>query len=103
MLKKCYVLNSKIINVGDWNFQIEPFEVEPAELDEEGNIIKDAVFGNRITNPLPEGVTVEEREFEYSFDNGWRDVGYIPVPSETEILKQQVADLQIALALVLGV
>lgn len=76
MIKKCVVLNEKVINVGDWDYQI---------------------VDDGITNPLPEGAVIEEREFEYTEKHGWRQVG-IDIPlSEIEQLKKQQADLMFEL------
>lgn len=81
MMKTVVVLNGEIYHVGEWDFQI--FE------DEEGNEI--------IGNPLPEGATIEEREMEYTEENGWREVGWSPPKSENEILKNRLEATEIAL------
>lgn len=91
MIKKCYVLNGKVINIGEWDYQIQQQEVSPPEYDEEGNIVKEAVFEEKIMNPIPEGAIVEERNFEYDPDHGWYEVGK---EGEFEIaeLKKQLSE-----------
>lgn len=68
MMKTCVVLKEQVINVGEW--------------DDQGG-----------SNPLPEGATVEERDFEYSEEYGWSEVGFVPEPSEMELLKEKTAVL----------
>ena len=63
MIKKCYVLDGKIINIGEW----ESESLHPA------------------------GAIEEEREFEYTEERGWFEVGTVPQPSEIEILKMEQA------------
>jgi hypothetical protein len=66
MIKKCVVLNGKVINIGEW----------------------DDMNG---TNPMPEGATIEEHDFEYDPDHGWYEVGK---EGEFEIaeLKKQLSE-----------
>lgn len=74
MIKKCVVLNDKIINIGEWNYQY-------SEID-----------GKQVAqNPMPEGAAVEERDFEYDTDRGWYEVGK---EGEFEIaeLKKQLSE-----------
>ena len=52
MIKKCYVLNGKIINIGEWDFQTQQIEIEPPKYDSQGNLIKEAVFEEQVLNPL---------------------------------------------------
>lgn len=59
MMKKCVVLNEKIINIGEW----------------------DDLNGE---NPMPEGAVIEERDFEYDEDRGWYEVGTYPEPTAQE-------------------
>lgn len=76
MMKRCYVLDGEIINVGDWDYK--------RYVDEEGNEI--------IGNQLPEGATIEERDFEYDEDRGWYEVG---TPRElTEIDKLKISQAE---------
>lgn len=58
MMKPCVVLNGKVINVGDWDYQYTEVDGEQV-----------------AQNPLPEGAVIEEREFEYDEDRGWYEVG----------------------------
>ncbi|MFT9496602.1 hypothetical protein [Anaerosolibacter sp.] len=63
MIKKCIVINGKIINIGEWDYQ---------EIDGD------------IKNPLPDGAVEEERDFEYNEDKGWYEVGTISLPTQEE-------------------
>ena len=74
MIKKCVVLNGKIINIGEW----------------------DDMNG---TNPMPEGAVIEERDFEYDEDRGWYEVGTYPEPTAQERIEALEAAL---LEVVLG-
>lgn len=47
MEKRCYFLNGKLINIGEWDLQIQPATESTPK---------------KIGNPLPEGVTSEIRE-----------------------------------------
>lgn len=72
-LKTCVVLNGKVINIGPWD-------------DMDGN------------NPLPEGATIEEREFEYSDEYGWREIGVSKPPTtEERIQALEMAMLEMVL------
>lgn len=96
MMKTCVVLNGNIINIGEWDYQIQPFELSPAVLDEEGNVVTEAVYEDRATNPLPVGAVLEERDFEYDSERGWYEVGTsAPSSPQDRIteLEQTVADL----------
>lgn len=101
-MKKCVVLNGQIINVGDWNYQYQQVETLPAEYDKDGNVIKEAVFEQVATNPLPIGVAIEERDFEYSEDRGWYEVGTVAVNND-EILKAKIEVVTINTLIDLGV
>ena len=74
MIKKCYVLDGKIINIGEWDYQ--------KTIDEQGKEV--------VCNPLPEGAIEEERDFECNEERGWYEVGTIPQPSEIEILQAKL-------------
>lgn len=74
MMKKCVVLNEKIINIGEW----------------------DDLNGE---NPMPEGAVIEERDFEYDEDRGWYEVGTYPEPTAQERIEALEAAL---LEVVLG-
>lgn len=99
MIKKCYVLNGKVINIGEWDYQIQQREVKPPEYDEEGNIVKEAVFEDKVMNPMPEGAVIEERDFEYDTDRGWYEVGKLIEPTSQERIEALEAAL---LEVVLG-
>ena len=90
MIKSCVVLDGKIINVGEWDYQIGPIMVTPAEVDGEGNVITPAVYEDAPRNPLPEGATFEERDFEYDPDRGWYESG-TPAPKTPE---ERIAELE---------
>lgn len=74
MMKKCVVLNEKIINIGEW----------------------DDLNGE---NPMPEGATVEERDFDYDPNRGWYEVGTLQEPTAQERIEAIEAAL---LEVVLG-
>lgn len=71
MLKTCVVLNGEIINIGPWDYRVEPVEVEPAEYDKDGNLVKEAVYENIARNPLPEGAVEVEMEVCQADDGSW--------------------------------
>lgn len=75
MIKPCVVLEGKVINIGEWD-------------DLDG------------TNPMPEGAVVEEREFEYTEEYGWREVGYVEPPTEIDYLTDYLLDVDFRLILV---
>lgn len=89
MMKTCVVLNGDVINVGEWDYQKQTVVVTPAEFDEEGYIIEEAVYEEVAMNPQPEGATIEERDFKYSEEHGWRETGWVPPLSELEKLQQE--------------
>lgn len=64
MIKKCAILNNKIINIGEWDSAIDEKGIEQ--------------------NPMPEGATIEECDFEYDADRGWYEVGTLPEPTLEE-------------------
>lgn len=99
MLKECTVLNGQIINFGEWDYQIRPFEVEPPQYNNEGEVIKEAVYDDRQTNPFPEGATIEQRDVEYDPDRGWYEVGTLPLPTADDRLSSMETAL---LELLLG-
>lgn len=90
MMKECAVLNGKVINIGPWDYMVQDVEVG---LDEAGN----SIYEDRITNPLPEGTIIEEREFEYSEDYGWREVGTTRPKTQVEIMQEQIDGLTLTL------
>lgn len=87
MIKTCVVLNGKVINVGEWDYQYAQVQTGT---DENGK----PIYENQATNPLPAGAVIEERDFEFDANRGWYEVG-TPVPkTETQ---QQIDDLTLAL------
>lgn len=80
--KYCVVLDGKVINIGEWDYRFN--EQEEAQ------------------NPLPEGAIIEEREFEYSEDYGWREAGYVTPLSEIDKLKISQAEQFETILLLLG-
>ena len=90
MTKECVIKDGKIINIGEWNEQRDSIEISPAEYDEDGNIIKEAVYVEQVMNPFPDGATIEEREFEYDPDRGWYEVGTSPEPTAEEKLRSDI-------------
>lgn len=89
------MLNDEIINIGEWDYKHEQIEVEPVEYDEEGNEVKPAIYEQQVTNPLPEGAVIEDRDFEYNEDRGWFETGTVPPKTELEVLKETVDQLVI--------
>lgn len=71
MLKECVILNGQIINIGQWDYQIMRVEIEPAKINDAGDIIMEAVYEDRVTNPIPEGAVIEQRNFIQNSDSGW--------------------------------
>lgn len=72
-MKTCvFDKDGQLINIGEWDYMLKPVEVAPAQYDEEGNLISEAVYEVRATNPLPEGAYTEEREVVYDEVYGWR-------------------------------
>lgn len=100
MIKTCvFDNNGNLINIGEWDYQIERVEIEPAEYDNDGKLFKEGVYEERVMNPMPEGAYTEDREVMYSEDFGWREVGWIPSLSETDILRDYVLDVDFRLIL----
>jgi hypothetical protein len=95
MLKKCIISNGKIINVGDWDYCKIGVQIFPPEYDSENNIIKEAIFGEEITNPLPEGAIEEIRNLEYALDRGWHEVGTTQLPTLEEQVQAQAEAIKI--------
>lgn len=88
MLKECVVLNGKVINIGPWDYRVEEVEVTPAVVDEETKeVVVQAVTEMVVQNPLPIGSSIETRDFEYTDDKGWYEVGYVHEPSLQERLE----------------
>jgi hypothetical protein len=94
MIKDVVVLNSKVINIGPWDEQIRPVLVSPSEYDDEGNVTKEALYEDRVMNPMPEGAVIEEREIEVAPDGGLIVKGSAQ-PTSDELLGQQLAEMKI--------
>ncbi|MDP4095480.1 XkdW family protein [Paenibacillus sp. P96] len=94
MIKDVVALDGQVINIGPWDEQIRPFLVSPEERDEEGNVTKEAVYEDRVTNPMPEGAVIEQREIETAPDGGLIVKGSAK-PSETELLGRQLAQMKL--------
>lgn len=83
MIKSCVVLNGAVINVGEWDYNIQPVQIgeqeviiTPETTDTEGNVIPTVtemqpVYEDQETNPLPIGAIVEEREVIQNADGGF--------------------------------
>lgn len=78
MLKSCVVLNGVVINIGEWDYLYE---------DSDGEQV--------VRNPMPEGATIEERDFDYQPDRGWYEVG-TPAPKTPA---ERIAELEVTNAL----
>lgn len=73
---KCWFdADGNLINIGEWDTQLEQVEVSPEHRDEEGNLISEAVYETVERNPIPEGAYCEERAVEQDEDGGWHVVG----------------------------
>ncbi|MEK3787551.1 hypothetical protein [Paenibacillus sp. FSL K6-1230] len=94
MIKDVVILDGQVINIGPWDEQIQRVLVSPAEYDDEGLIVKDAVYEDVVTNPMPEGAVIEQREIETALDGGLIVKGTAK-PSETELLGQQLAAVKL--------
>lgn len=68
MTKKVYVLDGKIINVGNWECQ--------KVINDDGEEV--------VENPVPEGTIEEEREMGYDEERGWYEVGKPVLPTDKE-------------------
>ena len=100
MIKTCVVLDGEVINIGEWDYMYEQVEIKPAVIDKEtGEMLEPAEYEVVVRNPLPDGAIIEEREFEYSEEYGWREMGYIEPPTEEQ---QRLLDLEMAMAAILG-
>lgn len=93
MLKECVIVNGQIINVGPWDYRIQPFELQAPIYNEAGELVQEGVYEDRPTNPLPEGATTEQRDFEYDSERGWYEVGTSTPPNA----EQRLASMESAL------
>lgn len=81
MMKKVYILDEKIINVGDWDYQYDENQT--------------------AMNPLPDGAIETEKEMEYDDNRGWHEAGTQPAISEKERIAQlEQENLMVMMALV---
>lgn len=99
-LKTVVVLNSEIINVGEWDYREKQIVINQTEIDaanqrnasvvnEEGYIkIPEPIVEVKEENPLPIGATIEEREMFFTEKHGWREVGWTPPLTADEKLAQ---------------
>ncbi|OAZ49764.1 XkdW family protein [Paenibacillus polymyxa] len=94
MIKDCVVLNDEVINIGPWDYKLQQVLKSPAEYNDEGKITKEAVYEDRITNPLPEGATIEEREIEVAPDGGLVVKGSVQ-PTSDELLGQELTQIKL--------
>ncbi|WP_405154780.1 hypothetical protein [Paenibacillus sp. FSL K6-0108] len=94
MIKEVVVLNGDVINIGPWDYMVKKIEIEPGEYDDEGKVIKAPVYEEQVTNPLPLGAVIEQREIEATPDGGLIVKGTAR-PSETELLGAELAQLKI--------
>lgn len=67
MKKICVLLDDKIINIGDWEYQKE------IALNEDGSVYE------KITNPLPDNAIKKELECKQNSDGSWVAIGYEPI------------------------
>ncbi|MNW33505.1 hypothetical protein D3C74_104690 [compost metagenome] len=95
MIKDVVVFDGQVINIGPWDEQVRPFLVSPAEYDEEGNIMKEAVYEDRVMNPMPDGAKIEEREIEVAPDGGMVIKGASTQPTSAELLGQELAQIKL--------
>lgn len=72
MIKKlCWFdKDGNLINIGEWDPMTEQVEVQPAQYDDEGNLIAEAVYETVERNPIPPGAFCEEREVIQTEDGG---------------------------------
>ncbi|MBE7897251.1 hypothetical protein G7L40_00810 [Paenibacillus polymyxa] len=94
MIKDVVVLDGQVINIGPWDYKLLSVMVSPAEHDDEGNVTKEAVYEDRVTNPLPEGAVIEQQEIEVAPDGGLIVKGSAQLTSD-ELLGQQLAEMKI--------
>ncbi|MGZ0043397.1 hypothetical protein [Paenibacillus ottowii] len=87
MIKECVVLNNEVINIGPWDYKKQQVQTG---IDGQGN----PLYEERITNPLPEGAVIEEREIETTPDGDLIVKGSAQ-PTSEELIGQQLAELKI--------
>ncbi|UNL94007.1 XkdW family protein [Paenibacillus polymyxa] len=94
MIKDVVVLDGQVINIGPWDYKLLSVMVSPAEHDDEGNVTKEAVYEDRVTNPLPEGTVIEQQEIEVAPDGGLIVKGSAQ-PTSDELLGQELAQIKL--------
>ncbi|QYK68255.1 XkdW family protein [Paenibacillus sp. S02] len=87
MIKECVMLNGEVINIGPWDYRVQPIMTG---LDEQGK----PIYEEQPTNPLPEGAVIEEREIETAEDGGLVVKGSVQ-PTSAELLGQELAQLKL--------
>ncbi|MGR6764455.1 hypothetical protein ACU1JV_21880 [Paenibacillus sp. T2-29] len=88
MKKECVVLNSEVINIGPWDYQKRQLQ---NGVDKDGK----PIYEEQVTNPLPEGAVIEEREIETALDGGLIVKGASTQPTSAELLGQELAQLKL--------
>ncbi|MGR6765347.1 hypothetical protein ACU1JV_26625 [Paenibacillus sp. T2-29] len=87
MIKECVILNGEVINIGPWDYRKQQVQTG---VDKDQN----PIYEEQVTNPLPEGVVIEEREIEVAPDGGLIVKGSAQ-PTSHELLGQQLAEMKI--------
>lgn len=114
MMRDCIIdVNGKIINIGEWDYQIQPVQVgmktvvvKETVLDEKGNIIEpevteeQPVYEDKATNPLPSDAVLEQRDIVKASDGSLVEFGYVdPDKALIDAISgaTTLAELQVAL------
>lgn len=114
MMRDCIIdVNGKIINIGEWDYQIQPVQVgmktvvvKETVLDEKGNIIEpevteeQPVYEDKATNPLPSDAVLEQRDIVEASDGSLVEFGYVdPDKALIDAISgaTTLAELQVAL------
>lgn len=79
MKRPCVLLNERVINIGEWDFQKFFVTVEEGEYEEDGTVVKEPVVEEQVNNPLPDGAIVKELECKQNPDGSWVAVEYEPI------------------------
>ncbi|MCU6797992.1 hypothetical protein OB236_38295 [Paenibacillus sp. WQ 127069] len=106
MMKECVLHNGKVINIGPWDYRIQPVQVGVEEVileserEIDGEIIPAVIeyrpiYEDQITNPIPEGSVIEQKEVEQDADDGWYVIGEIKLPNELDIIGQQLVNREL--------
>lgn len=62
------------------------------------NSVIEHVYHEDTDKTIIKGATIEDREMEYTEENGWREVNWNPPKSEVEQLKEQIQSQNEAIA-----